>query len=379
MNIYIETRVLKSAVSKAASIIDLKACLPVLRCIRLKAWGNEVVVSATNLDQHVSLTVTPDSVSSEGAAVVDARLLARVLGKIKSKTVIVAAGKNSLTITGEGEYEFMLPMEEKNIEGFPTMPDMVRSKARLLSVSQALLLQSMSRSAVFMSQDVTRPPLVGVNWEFGHKDKVDVAATDGRTLCKSRLDIKMIQEGETKNANSIIIPALAVKLLCKVLDKDEVSVSVSVHGNMVMFEREGCLMTSKLVDAIYPNYRMVLPTERDYWVTVNRGDLIRFLKTARSFYNVGTSVHMQSLDEMQRVTLTGKFGNVELTGVCEAGFSRGDMVNRKTAFNPVLMLRAVNFFDRDTLAMSFPYMEPIMFGDKENYCVIMPMRTPEDC
>src|SRR6478752_3161431 len=105
------------------------------------------------------------------------------------------------------------------------------------------------------SRDETRPVLTGILVSASESD-LRMVATDSYRLSvkETTLDAPLAGSFEAN------VPARALQELTRIVQSTEAeSLSVSAKTNQVIFEAGGVVLSSRLIDGQFPNYRQLLP------------------------------------------------------------------------------------------------------------------------
>ena len=128
------------------------------------------------------------------------------------------------------------------------------------------------KTSYAISQDETRRVLNGVLMAF-KDNKLTMVATDGRRLALVEQEIEFPPEAEAE----LILPNKAVTELMRLLS-NEGDLKVYAQTNQAVFEIGTTMMSSKLIDGVYPNYRQVIPGACDERVVIEREALLSALR-----------------------------------------------------------------------------------------------------
>jgi len=105
------------------------------------------------------------------------------------------------------------------------------------------------------SLDETRPVLTGILVSASTED-LRMVATDSYRLSvkETRLETPLAGSFEAN------VPARALQELTRIVQHENAEeLSVSVRANQVVFEAAGIVLSSRLIDGQFPNYRQLLP------------------------------------------------------------------------------------------------------------------------
>ena len=128
------------------------------------------------------------------------------------------------------------------------------------------------KTAYAASTDETRFVLNGVYLSF-KEGKLVMVATDGRRLALVEHEVEFPVEAEV----DMILPSkVATELMHTLGDSGELR--IYTKDNRAMFEFGDVVISSKLIEGTYPNYRQVIPAQCEERVAVERESLLAALK-----------------------------------------------------------------------------------------------------
>ena len=145
-----------------------------------------------------------------------------------------------------------------------------------------------------------RNPVCSITGKI-EEEKIRMVATDGRRLAKS--EKKLVSA--TKNEISVIIPIKAIHEIYRNL-KDEGCVSIIKGMNQVLFDIEGVLVASRIIEGDFPNYHQVIPKKTSQKITVDTQELLSAIKRANllatpDFQAIKFEVFLDELDLYQTI------------------------------------------------------------------------------
>ena len=106
-------------------------------------------------------------------------------------------------------------------------------------------------------------------------DDIRIVATDGRRLAK----IEKKLDRPVKNEISVIIPLKAVLEISRNL-KDEGVVSLIVGANQVLFDIDGVLIVTRIIEGEFPNYNQVIPKQTASKIKLNAKEFLSSIRRA---------------------------------------------------------------------------------------------------
>jgi DNA polymerase III subunit beta len=143
-------------------------------------------------------------------------------------------------------------------DDFPKLP--TPSPDTRITLPAEAFTQTVSRVARSASRDETRPVLTGVLMSASGQE-LRMVATDSYRLSVKETALAAPLQGSLE-AN---VPARALQELVRIAQQAaSESVAVSVGANQVVFELGDIVLSSRLIDGQFPNYRQLLPESVDH-------------------------------------------------------------------------------------------------------------------
>jgi len=257
---------------------------PILENIVLEVKNESLQLRTFNLEIETIQIIDANDLG-KGHEVVNFLALERILKSLPKNTEIkfepdAAVGAK---IIAKG---VSLKLKTDIINDFPVqLTDKYECTASIPSGKLYTLLHKISYA---MAKRDVRYYLNGVLMRFS-KNGLKVVAADGHRMAFSsiagiRLDAL---DGYTLPDNmEFIIERNTVELLIKMLNKKDLNITVSFGRGIAEFKYDGFTLTTKLIDAKYPDYQCVIP---DYHtsntVKINKDELLSVLTMAASASN----------------------------------------------------------------------------------------------
>jgi DNA polymerase-3 subunit beta len=362
----IKLKVTKEAIldglQRVQNVVSTRTTLPILSNVLVQASGGSLSLTTTDLDVGVRCKVDAE-VSKPGSTTLPARKLFLILKEVPAAEIeIEVDDRNAASIRcGSSFYKIMgLPEEE-----FPRFPELGAGKA--LKIEQAVLRDMLKKTAYAVSNDETRYVLNGVF--MGLKgDKLTVVATDGRRLALIEHDMEVPKGTEAE----LILPTKAVGELERLL-ADKGDAKLSIGENQIIFELDGTILASKLIEGTYPNFRQVIPTETKERISLERELLLSALHRAS----------ILASEKSQSVKLNFAKNTLTITATTpEVGEAQETLsINYKgkeltIAFNPQYMMDPLRNLDADEvfLELSDELSPGVIKVNAPFLYVLMPMR-----
>jgi DNA polymerase-3 subunit beta len=139
------------------------------------------------------------------------------------------------------------------LEDFPPFPE-PEDDGRV-AVPAPAFVETVLKVARSASRDETRPVLTGI-FVSASGPELRMVATDAYRLSVKETALEPALDGAFE-AN---VPARALQELTRIVQHEAADqLNVSVRANQVVFEAGGVVLSSRLIDGQFPNYRQLLP------------------------------------------------------------------------------------------------------------------------
>jgi len=285
------------AVAWVARNLPSRPTVPVLAGVLLT--GSDDGLTVSGFDYEVSTEVQiPAEIASPGSALVSGRLLSDIVRSLPAKPVDVSVEGTRVSLTC-GSARFSLPTMA--VEDYPTLLSLPDETG---VVSSTLFAEAIGQVAVAAGRDDTLPMLTGIRVEISG-EKVVLAATDRFRLAVRELTWSTDSAGVEA---AILVPAKTLAEAAKAgADGDDVHLSL---GSGATVGKEGLLgirskgkrSTTRLLDAEFPKFRQLLPSEHTAVATIGVAELTEAIKRVALVADRGAQVRMEFADDALRLS-----------------------------------------------------------------------------
>jgi DNA polymerase-3 subunit beta len=361
MNITLPQEKLARALAIVSRIASSRTTLPILTNILIKTENNQLILTATNLEVSITEKITA-KIDQEGVITAPARFITEFVANLPKTNVTLQADGAKLTITA-GNYHSVVNVSPA--DEFPDIPEIGSNTPLVLSAE--LLKKAIATTTLVASADTTRPILTGVYIHTFNK-QLYFAATDGYRLAEKRVS-------ECSAEISAIVPAATLNDVMRVLTDQDVKISFS--DDQVGFVIGDTIITSRLIDGKFIDYRQLIPTKTDVIDVVDRMELTRITKIAELFARESagsiTLISNPETAQIQIHSITSELG--ENDSVVDAVVTGAGQITLNSRF----LLDALGCLDSDTVKFQFSgKLAPVMLTDEtdDGYKhIIMPVRS----
>ena len=248
-------------VTRAAST---RSAVQALSGVQLLAAKDGIELRAT--DMEIGLRVPLEGeVVREGSVVLPARLVVDVIRALPGDEVSLELrpAEQDVEILG-GSATFHI--RTLRLGGLPAVPG---ARGRPRRGSRRGVRGDGAKVARSASRDETRPVLTGI-LVSASGEELRMVATDSY-----RLSVKETQlEAALAGAFEANVPARALQELTRIVQHENAeTLAVSVRANQVVFAVGGVVLSSRLIDGQFPNYRQLLPDAYEHELRLAGGEI----------------------------------------------------------------------------------------------------------
>lgn len=367
MNLTIAKEQIITGLQAVQNVVSTRTTLPILSNVLLRAEGEHLELTATDLDVTISCAVEA-KIRKPGASTVPVKRLFGIVRELSNLEIDIEVDEKSVCSIRSGPSFYKI--NGLSADEFPPLPKFKEDKK--ISLSQETLKSMLRKTSFAMSADESRYVLNGIF--FSLKDhKLNMVATDGRRLAlvDEEADIPDPSQGE------FIVPSKTVNELNRLLqDKGELELRYAENQASFTLKDEkagSILIISKLVEGNYPNYRQVIPAETKERIQFSREELLHALRRAE----------IMTSEKANSVKLNFAKNKLEITANSpEVGEAKESLaVNYKgpemaIAFNPKYMIDPLNSLANDEVFLELiDELSPAVLKINGPFLyVVMPMR-----
>ncbi len=275
MKITITSENLQKKLQIVQKAISSKNPLPILQNIHIKAEKSEIILSATDLEIGIQVTL-PAQIEQEGETTVSAKLFSELINSLPNEKIELELEENNLKVRSKNTQS---TFQTVSADEFPKLFEEMGQK---IAVFTNKTLKKDLQSVIFSaSLDVGRPALSGVLIKQDSDGGFLLVATDGY-----RLSLKKHTEEKTADSKEqqLLIPARILRETISVKEeKGETEVFLSQKQQQVIFKQGDLIIVGRLIEAPYPNYEKIIPSESSSQVAYDREELLKAIKICSIF------------------------------------------------------------------------------------------------
>ena len=257
MKIKVKHDVLCKALQKVTNIIGSRTTLPVLANVWMSAEEGKLTLATTDLEIRL-VTEIPAEVEEAGKTTLPAKKLFGLVSRFNGE-VSIESNENFHSTIRCGSMEIMLLGLNPDDFPEPAPFEVIRS----IKLKQSDFSEIIERISYAVSIEDSRKVLQGILLSI-HEGKLTAVATDGKRLALVEKMLDGVAEGSD---GDIIITLKSAQELKRIMEK-EGEVSLEIGEKQIIFRLAGTVVTSKLIEGNYPNYRSVIPPSFKHTIAV---------------------------------------------------------------------------------------------------------------
>ncbi len=360
------TQLLKH-LQQISGVLNANTVLPVLLDFLFEIEGNQLTIIGTDLETVVKVKMNIEA-KEPGTVCIPARILLDSLKNIPEQPLTFTIDKSfGIEITSDtGKYKVI----GESAENFPKEP--VNDGTSSFKMPATVMHTIINKCLFATSTDTLRPAMLGVLFELNDKGLTTVTTDAHRLVKLNRSDIK------SKKSASFIVPKKPLTLIKGIVPVTDEELTVSFNDKHLFVSQGESEIVCRLIDARFPDYKVVIPAENPYCLTLKKTDFLNALRRVsvfsnKSTYQVALTIQgSELLLESQDIDLNFE-GNERMT----CSYTGEDM---QIAFNAKFMIEMLSAIDTDEIVieLSAParpgIMKPTETAENENLLMlIMPL------
>lgn len=323
MTFHVDPKLLATIHGSLKSIIDRSNKIPVASMFHLAPGPDGgLVVTATDMDLETSITI---DVAADFAPVCLPPYLVDTAGKLATEKVEFLLDERNAVIKA-GRSRFTAPLLPGS--DFPRLTPAFDASVEIPGEALARIIEATDDAASTAADKDPRFYLEGVFLQV-YDGRLVATATNGHRLHSASTEAPQ----GAGLAEGIIVPTKAAKEIARIAGKAGGS-KVRLHtcGSAVAIEAAGERVTSKLIEASYPDWRRVVPKATEVTATFDLAEMVAALdrvvkvmeasctgKTAEKSAS-GTGVKLAEDGDWLTISAAGAHSAAEATDAVKAEF-----------------------------------------------------------
>lgn len=357
---------LATGIGQVVPVTGRNVQLPILQHALLEVRGGVLHITGTDLEVGVH-AIVGGKATKEGSCAVPARQLHEYVQQLPSDHPVEIKQKGKVVaVTTPG---FRAAFRVAEVEDFPLLPAIDGEEG--VQLNARLFCQGMGDVLFAAAREESRPEIhsVFIQREAG---ELKLAATDSFRLAE-----RLVSVEEDGASFTLLLPVTTTQEVIRLFTTQE-AIRLIPRENLILLRGEGVELSSRLIDATYPDYRQIIPKGWQTHITVDREKLIRALKTLLVFLpRDSRRVRVVYEDKEQALQLGvagGEAGEGDVTVPAEGEGGRQELL-----LNIQYVLEGVQHIAGNTCEVAFQGPEaPVVFrpqGGHDYVYVVMPIQA----
>lgn len=368
MELTFEKDNLLKAVQVLQGVAGSRNTLPILSNILINAQGEQIEMSATDLEVGIRIKVN-GTIVEPGSITIPARKIAEIIRELPPSAVkIVTTANDRVEIECERGVYTMIGLASDDFPPMMSMPD------EFFTINAETFKTMIAKTAFAASTEETRYYLNGV---FLHltPEESRIVATDGRRLAMAK---SSAAESITEEIG-VIVPIKAVGEIRRTFASPQgdaaENLKISISENQIIFSDDSSTLTSRLVEGEFPDYERIIPEDNDINIYLDTQQLLAVIRRVSLLANPKTLlIKFETQDGIMKVSATNPdFGEAREEMEIKSG--DGNIV---IAFSAKFAMDVLTHIDSEEVLLNLkdPLSAALLKpADDENYLyLIMPMR-----
>ena len=367
MKFIVSSASLLKQLQQISGVINANTVLPILEDFLFEIEKGRLTVVATDLETVMKIHMDIEAKDS-GRVCIPAKILMDAMKNIPEQPLAFSVDKNySVEITSSnGKYKVM----GENPDNFPKEP--AADDANAFTMTSAALVTAINKSIFAVSNDDLRPAMTGVYFELDKKEMSFVATDAHRLVRYTRTDVSCPKK------DSFIVPRKPLALLKTALPDNEDELTVSYNSNHLFVKHGGTELVCRLIDARFPDYKVVIPTDNPYKLIVGRTEFQNALRRVSIFSNKSTNQVALTISG-SKLQLAAQDIDFSFEGN-ESMSCQYDGEDMQIAFNAKFLIEMLNGAETEDIVMELStstkagIIKPTEQGEGENLLMlVMPL------
>ncbi len=292
MKFVVSSTELLSHLTVVSRVISTKNTLPILDNFLFNLTGNNLEITASDLETTLTTIITLENVTDEGRIAIPYRILLDVLKEFPEQPLTFDINAQTFAIkvsSDTGEFNVI----GQPSEDYPSAVVLQPADRTSVKIPAHALLSGITKTIFATADDEMRPVMNGILFELSN-DSFTFVASDAHKLVRyKRLDVK------SDRTSSFILPKKPANLLKNILTRGNEDITIEFDSKNALFKLANYTLVCRLVEGVYPNYNSVIPTDNPNQLNIDRLDFYNALRRVAPFANQASNLMKISLSGNQ--------------------------------------------------------------------------------
>ena len=334
----------KQELAKSLNIVlkavPSKTTMNILYCVLIDATVDTIKLTGNDMELGIE-TEVKGTIEERGLICLDAKLFSEIIRKMPDADITIETASNyQTTITCENS---VFNIVGKDGTEFSPLPSVDKENPVVMNQFQ---LRELIRQTLFsISPNDANKIMTGENLQI-HENELRMTALDGH-----RIAIRQLNLDSSYEDYEAIIPGKTLSEISKIVSGEiEDEVRVYFTKNQILFEMDGTLVVSRLIDGKYFRIDQMLSNDYETKIKVKKAALMSAVDRAMLFTSesdTGTLVLTIGSDSMN-LSIRSSAGSMSDDVAVE---SEGKEL--RIGFNPKFILDVLRVIDDEEISVYF--------------------------
>ncbi|MDE6266442.1 MAG: DNA polymerase III subunit beta [Muribaculaceae bacterium] len=283
MKFNVPSKMLYTYVAAVCKVINSKNAMTILNNLLFSLEGDTLTITASDLENTLSATLTVTEPEGEGKFCVDAKRVVDLLKELPDLGVNINVNDETLAI------DLTYPGGKFSLVGingneYPNTREAVADDQKMTFTAPMKQVMSGIDNTLFaVGNDPVRPQMMGILWDI-KPEQITFVATDTR---------KLVRYINTMSApgieGSFILPVKPANIIKNVFAKDE-EIEITLDPKSATFSTPAFNFNCRFIKGNFPDYNRVIPQTNPYALTIDRTEFLNAVRRVGVFVDPGNGL-----------------------------------------------------------------------------------------
>ena len=341
MKLIADRSALHTAFQNVGSVVTSTIARPIYQNVKIEAVGEDIFLSATDLEVGLRLRVGGVKIEEEGTVLLPEERVSRILGATPDESISLVGDEAAVTLESSDSKFRIVAEDPRDFAEIPAL-----TEDGVIEVDPDVL-QYMARHVVFATaEERGRYALNGVLLVVGKDGNFEMVAADGARLAS----VKKKVSNPNKQAIDCIVMKKGIEQAGRLASLSDKPIRLQVTENQLLAENDAGRLCCQLVEGQFPNYREVIPKDGNIKVELPTKPLLNALTRAALLTSEQTRA-VNFVFGSGMLTLTSESPDVGEAEVRLPIDYEGERT--EVSFNPEYVADMLKVVERESVKMEF--------------------------
>ncbi len=355
---------MENVLSLAQKVVSKSQQLPNIENVLMEAYGDELVVKATNVEVYFEAKITVE-LEKDGILLVNPDILLNSIKNNKSdKKITLIHENNELKVEDEKN---KIKIKTFNTDDFPQFKKTDEEKNES---DKKIWIEGLRSTITFSAQSLIKPELSSV-FVYNSDEDIVFVSTDQFRLAEKKIKSKL---GDNIK---LLIPNKNASLVLKILESSDFdSFYFSTNESQLNIKINNIFLSVRVLDLNFPDYVSIIPKEYKEKLILLKEDFVEALRKSGIFTDKFGKVVLSHKDSILKI----KSENSNVGMIEENIDVKADKdLNFSMSFNIKYLQEVLPYINSDSLEILYsgddkPLLLKALADNSFRY-IVMPMRS----